>query len=424
MTDADRPGPVTNWAGNVTFTAGRVHRPSSVDELRRLVAGAGRVRALGTGHSFSRIADSPGELVSVAGLPPEVTIDPERRRMSVPAGIRYGELVTRLHRAGFGLPSLASLPHISVAGACATGTHGSGDRVGGLATAVSELELVTAAGDLLRLSRSADPDRFGGAVVGLGALGVVTRLTLQLVPAFQVRQYVYDDLPYAVLAQRWPEVFAAGYSVSVFTTWTGRSARQVWLKQRDPAAPPAGDWLGARLATGPRHPIPGGSPEHCTTQLGRAGPWYARLPHFRLEFTPSSGRELQSEYLVPRRRAGEALAGLDRIRDRIAPVLQICELRTVAADELWLSPSYQRDSLAIHFTWVADPAAVGRVLPAVEEQLAPLAARPHWGKLFGTSPAALRRCYPRWADFVRLAGELDPGGKFRNPLLDRYLPAG
>jgi xylitol oxidase len=418
--------PVTNWAGNVQFGASRVHRPSSVTELRRLVAGSRRIRALGTGHSFNPIADSPGALVSVAGLPPAVTVDATAGSATVAAGIRYGQLVTRLQRAGFGLPSLASLPHISVAGACATATHGSGDRVGNLATAVSGLELVTADGDLVQLRRDTGGDRFRGAVVALGALGVVTRLTLDLVPAYQVSQYVYDDLPHEVLAEHWAQVFGAAYSVSVFTTWTGPAARQVWLKQRLPGPadwPPPAGWLGARRAGRARHPIPGHCPQLCTEQLGAPGAWYARLPHFRPESIPSSGQELQSEYLLPRHRAGEVLAALDRVRHRIAPALQVCELRTVAADDLWLSPSYRRDTLAVHFTWVADLPAVTRAVTAVEEQLAPLAARPHWGKLFGLPPEQVRGSYPRWADFAALTRELDPDGRFRNDFLDRLLPA-
>jgi alditol oxidase len=408
---------VNNWAGNVTFAASHLHRPSTVDELRRLVAGSARIRALGTAHSFSRIADTSGELVSVAGLPAAVSIDPATSTATVAAGIRYGDLVTQLHEAGFGLPGMASLPHISVAGACATATHGSGNRIGNLATAVSAMELVTADGSLLALARA--DERFAGAVVGLGALGVVTSLTLDLVPAFEIAQYVYDDLPYETLLEQWDEVFATAYSVSVFTGWRRPYADQVWLKHREPWEAPQ-RWRGARLADGPRHPVPGAPPAFCTEQLGVPGPWYARLPHFRLEFTPSSGEELQSEFLVPRERTADALAAVHRIRDRVAPVLQVCELRTIAADELWLSMSYQRDSTAIHFTWIADPAAVMPVIAAVEEQLAPLAPRPHWGKLFGVPPEVVRSRYPRWDDFVALARDLDPAGKFGNEFLDGY----
>lgn len=416
----------TNWAGNVTFTAQRFHRPVSVPELQQVVAGSERVRALGSAHSFNRIADTPGDLISIADLPPTIEVDAERSTVTVGGGIRYGELAGHLHEAGYALANLGSLPHISVAGACATATHGSGVTNGNLATAVSGLELVAADGELVALSREADGDRFRGAVVGLGALGVVTTLTLDVVPTFHMRQYVYDALPFGQLDEHVEEIFASAYSVSLFTDWKGPWINQVWLKHRvdepDVASPPR-RWLGAELADGPRHPVAGRPTAHCTEQLGVPGPWHERLPHFRLEFTPSSGEELQSEYLLPRQQALPALIAIQRIHDQVAPVLQISEIRTVAADGLWLSPSYGRDSVAIHFTWIKDTAAVTPVLAAVEDQLAPFGARPHWGKLFGTSPAALRRRYERLPDFQRLRHRHDPTGKFGNDMLDRYVPA-
>jgi alditol oxidase len=416
---------MTNWGGNITFGAARVHHPSTVDELRRLVAGSVHIRALGTGHSFSPIVDSPGDLVSVAGLPPAIDIDAGRSTVTVGAGVRYGELAPHLHAAGFALANLGSLPHISIAGSCATGTHGSGDRNGSLAAAVSAVELVTADGDLVTLSREADGDRFGGVVVALGGLGIVTRLTLDLVPSFEVRQYVYDDLPPGQLEEHAAEIFASGYSVSLMTGWTGPGIDQVWLKRRidpDDDWTPGPRWMGATAADGPRHPIRRLSGHVCTEQRGVPGPWHERLPHFRLEFTPSSGQELQSEYLVPRRFGLDALNAIDGIRDRVAAVLQVCEIRTVAADDLWLSLCQGRDSLALHFTWVQDGPAVSDVLALIEERLAPYAARPHWGKLFGTDPDTMRGLYERLPDFVGLRHEFDPGGKFRNEFLDRYFP--
>ncbi|MGC4808504.1 FAD-binding protein [Micromonospora sp. DT233] len=410
--------PERNWAGNVRYAAARRHRPSSVDELRRLVAGSERVRAVGSGHSFNRFGDTVGDLVSLAGLPPTVEVDPRRRRVTVAAAVRYGDLATQLHAAGYALPTMASLPHISVAGAVATATHGSGNDIGNLATAVAALELVTADGDLLTVRREADGDRFAGMVVGLGALGVVTRVTLDVVPAFDVRQYVRLDLPRPAL----DEAFASAYSVSLFTDWRGGRIGQVWRKQLADAPPPAADWLGTTAAAGPVHPVPGMPTENCTAQLGEPGPWHDRLPHFRLGFTPSSGDELQSEYHLPRAAAAEALAALDPVAERIAEVLQVCELRTVAADELWLSPQYRRDSLAVHFTWVDDADAVAPVLAEVEGRLAPFTPRPHWGKVFTLDPAAVAAAYPRHADFLALLREADPAGKFRTPLLDRYFP--
>ena len=418
---------LTNWAGNVTFSAERTYCPFCVDELQRLVARSGHVRALGTGHAFNRIADTPGDLVSVDGLPRVIQIDAERACVKVSAGLRYSELAAHLHRAGYALHNLASLPHISVAGACATGSHGSGDANGNLATAVSAVELVTAAGEIALVSRESAGGRFRGAVVALGALGIVISLTLDLVPAFEVRQVVYTDLPRAAVDDNFDRIFSSAYSVSLFTDWRGPLFNHAWLKRRagdpDPWVAPQ-RWLGARLADGPRHPVPGMSAVHCTRQLGVPGPWHERLPHFRPDFTPSSGQELQSEYLVPRRRAVEALAAIDRIRDRVIPVLQISEIRTIAADDLWLSPSYRRESVGIHFTWVKDTAGVAAATAAIEEQLAPFAARPHWGKLFGMSSDAVRALYPRLPDFGGLMRHYDPAGKFRNELIDTYIPAG
>lgn len=420
-------GRLTNWAGNVTFSAQRVSRPESLGELRRIVAGRERVRALGTGHSFNPIADTPGDLVSVAGLPRVMEIDARRATVTVSAGLRYGELAGQLDAAGWALRNLGSLPHISIAGACATGTHGSGDANGNLATAVSALQMVTAGGDVVTASREDDGEQFDGLVVALGTLGIVTSLTLDLVPAFGIRQYVYEALPRDQLAEHLPDILASGYSVSLFTTWRGGPVEQVWRKclagPGDSPLPEPSRWHGAVLAGHPLHPVPGMSPENCTEQLGVPGPWHLRLPHFRLEYTPSSGEELQSEYLVPREQASAALAAIDYIRDLVAPVLQISEIRTVAADGLWLSPSYRRPSVAIHFTWIKDTRAVLPVLAAIEEQLAPLLARPHWGKLFTVSPEVVRGLYERLPDFQRLRGHYDPAGKFGNEMVDAYVPA-
>jgi len=396
---------MTNWAGNVTYRAARRHRPSTVDELRRIVAGATRVRALGTGHSFTPLVDAPGgDLVSLAGLPSTMDIDTRARTVRVAAGLRYGDAAPRLHEAGYALPNLASLPHLSIAGACATGTHGSGDRLGTLATSVSALELVTAGGDLLRLDRR--DARFPGAVVALGTLGVVTHLTLDLVGAYEVAQHVYEGLPFDRLLADLDAIFASAYSVSVFTDWALPTV-DVWVKRRTTDAP-APD-LAAEART-PRHPIAGEPPGHCTPQLGEPGPWYARLPHFRLEFTPSHGAELQSEYLVPRDRAVEALAALHAVRAAFAPLVLVGEIRTVAADDLWLSPAYRRDCLAIHWTWRPDEPGVRRALGRIEERLEPFAPRPHWGKLHHT-PQWTR--FPRRADFAALRDALDPAGTFQ-----------
>lgn len=420
-------GPKTNWAGNITFRAATVHQPESVPELCRIVAGAAHIRALGSGHSFNTIADSPGDLVSLGALPSTVDIDRERSTVTVGGGVRYGDLTGRLHAAGYALHNLGSLPHISVAGACATGTHGSG--TGNLATAVSAVQLVTADGGLVTLDRT--DDRFLGSVIALGTLGIVTALTLDIQPTYDIAQTLYVGLPLQAAAERLAPILAAGYSVSLFTDW-GPEVTQAWVKRRVDAAPASGatvaapppvPWaeLGATPADRPLHPVPGMPPEHCTEQLGAPGPWHERLPHFRHEFTPSHGAELQSEYFVPTRHGPAAVAAVAAIRDLVQPVLLTSEIRSVTADELWLSPAYGRDSVALHFTWLDDTAAVLPVVAAVEERLAPFEPRPHWGKVFGMDPAMVRAGYPRMPDFQRLMREYDPAGKFRNEFVDRYL---
>ena len=417
----------TNWAGNYTYGAARLHRPASVAEVQAVVAGATRVKVLGSRHSFNGVADTTGDLVSLERLDRVVALDPERRTVTVEGGIRYGTLADHLGRAGWALHNLASLPHISVAGACATGTHGSGDRNANLATAVSALELVTAGGDLVALSRERDGEDFRGAVVGLGALGAVVRLTLDVRPTYDVVQHVYEGLPFAELLEHLDDVLAGAYSASVFTTWSGPQVEQVWLKRvHQPGAPvdPPRGLLGAAPAADHRHPIAGLSAAHCTEQLGVPGPWHDRLPHFRMNFTPSSGAELQSDYLVPRAHARAALRAVDAMRARLAPLVLVSELRTVAADDLWLSPCYGRDCLSVHFTWKPDPGAVGALLPALEARLAPFDARPHWGKLFAAEPARLEALYGRLPAFRELVRRYDPAGKFRNAFLDAYVLGG
>ena len=409
--------PRTNWAGNVVFGAPGFHRPSSLSELQAVVARSGRIRVLATGHSFNDLADSPGSQVTLAGLPPEVSVDSARSVARVAAGLSYAELAVRLDAHGFALRNLASLPHISVAGACATATHGSGAANQNLAAAVAGLTLVTAGGDLAELTRE------DGAVVHLGALGVVSSLLLELVPSFDLSQWVYEDLPLDTLDDHFADLMASGYSVSMFTDWRAPRLTQLWIKQSPGLPSPVTQepWFTATPALSARHPVPGASPANCTEQLGVPGRWYERLPHFRPEFKPSAGDELQSEYLLPVAAAVPALHALNEIRDRLAPVLQICEIRVVAADRLWLSTCYDQDSVAFHFTWIADTAVVLPVVGQVERALAPFAPRPHWGKIFTVVPEDLRARYERLPGFLDLMRRFDPSGKFRNAYTDRYL---
>jgi xylitol oxidase len=408
-------GAVTNWAGNVSF-ASELQRPRTIEELQELVAAAEKVRVLGTGHSFNRIADSTGTLVSVADLPKVIEVGDGG--VTVSAGLRYGEVTAALQAQGLALHNLGSLPHISVAGACSTGTHGSGDTNGPLADAVSAITFVNASGELVTLTR--DDEDFAGSVISLGALGVTVSMTLDVQPAYQISQVVYDGLPVERLGTDFDAVMGSAYSVSAFTDWVDPDV-MVWRKRRELTAPDP-KWLGATLADGPRHPIKVMPADYATQQGGVAGPWNERLPHFRLEFTPSNGDELQSEYFVPRERAAEAFDVLRALGNRFAPVIQVSEIRTIAADDLWLSPSQGRDTVALHFTWIQDETAVRPVVAALEERLAPLDARPHWGKVFAADAATLAERYPKVKDFTALAANYDPTGKFRNEYLDTFLP--
>jgi xylitol oxidase len=408
-----------NWAGSHRYRAVRLHRPTTLEQVRELVAALPRVRVLGSRHAFSDLADS-AELVTLDGLPADVAVDHAAGTVSLPGGLRYGDLAEALDAEGVALANLASLPHISVAGAVATATHGSGDGNGNLATAVAGLELVTSGGELLAAARG-DPD-FDGLVVHLGALGAVTRLTLDVEPAYQVRQRVFEGLAWDALLEHFDQVSAAGYSVSLFTRW-GPAVEQVWVKDRVTADPEPvrGELFGAAPATVERHPILELDPVNCTPQLGVPGRWSDRLPHFRMGFTPSSGAELQSEYLVPRGHAVAAIQAVRGLAGVLRPVLQVSELRTVAADRLWLSPQYGRDTLAIHCTWTPEPAAVGRVLVELEAALRPFGARPHWGKVFLAGAATVAPLYERLGDFVALMVRLDPRGAFRNRWLEAHL---
>ena len=410
-----------NWAGTHAYRATRIHRPSTVEEVREIVARAPRIRVLGSRHSFSDVADS-AELVTLEGLPADVVVDRGRMTVSVGAGVKYGELAEALNAEGLALHNLASLPHISVAGAIATATHGSGDANGNLATAVAGLQLVTSDGELIDVAR--DDADFEGLVVGLGALGAVVRISVAIEPSYEIRQRVFERLAWDALFEHFDAIAATGYSVSVFTRW-GEDVEQVWIKSRVTDAPEEvrEELFGAVAATVDRHPIIGLDPVNCTPQLGVPGLWSDRLPHFRMGFTPSKGDEIQSEYFVPRPQAVAAIEAMRGLGDRLEPLLLVSEIRTMAADRLWMSPQYGQDTAAFHFTWKREPEAVLRALADVEAVLRPFGARPHWGKVFVARAADIAPLYERLGDFVGLMERLDPREAFRNAWLEERVLA-
>jgi xylitol oxidase len=408
-----------NWAGNYAYRAREIVAPRSVEEVQELVSRSSRIGFLGSRHSFNEIADSD-VLIVLSGLPEICEIDLAAATVTAGAGMTYGALALALARDGMALANLASLPHISIAGAVSTGTHGSGDANGNLATSVAALELIRADGELVAVRRG-DPD-FDGCVVSLGALGAIVRVTLDIQPAYEVRQRVWEEVPLQAILERFDDVMSLGYSVSLMTLWEA-TLYLVWIKTRvQPGeTEPVLELPGGRPAAHDMHPIPGLDPINCTPQMGVPGPWFERLPHFRMGFTPSNGNELQSEFLIDRRHAREALAAVSALGDLIRPVLQICEIRTILADELWLSPEYRRDTVAFHFTWQPDQARVEAALRVLEAALAPLHPRPHWGKVFVGEQMSMYELYPRLTDFVALAHRYDPRGAFRNPWLERFV---
>jgi xylitol oxidase len=413
----------TNWSGNYTYSTDRLLQPATVSEVQLAVKSCNKLRALGARHSFNGIADSTDNQISLTHLD-QMVLNREARTVTVGAGVTYSQLAPYLEGQGCAVHNLASLPGISVAGAIATATHGSGNKNGNLATAVSGLEVVDAEGKVLALSRKQDGDRFLGSVVHLGAIGVVTKVTLDVQPTFQISQVVYENLDMGQLKVHLDEIFASAYSVSLFTDWQNHRIGQVWVKRRVEAGSSpqfAPELLGATLATKKLHPLPGHSAESCTEQLGVPGPWFERLPHFRIGATPSSGAELQSEYLIPRERGYEAILAIEQLRDQVTPHLFISELRTIDADNLWMSTAYHRPSLGIHFTWKPDWPAVKNVLPMIEEKLAPFGARPHWGKLFTMPPSRIAPVYPQIARYQELLAHFDPHGKFRNRFVNANI---
>ncbi len=408
-----------NWAGNLEYSTEKLDLGKNLQQVQTIVRKYPKLKVLGTRHCFNDIVDTKDQFITVVGAEEVMDLDTKNKTVTVNGGLKYGQLAPLLHQKGFALHNLASLPHISVAGACATATHGSGEKNGNLATAVSAMEIVTADGEVMKLSREKDGEKFNAAVVHLGALGVVTKVTLDLQPTFSMDQYVYENLPLSQLKDNFDAIEGSGYSVSLFTNWASQAITEVWVKRKlnDPSIP-SKEFFGGKLAMKNLHPIPELSAENCTEQMGVPGPWYERMPHFKMGFTPSSGKELQTEYFVPRKNAVDAILAISKMGSQISPHLFTSEVRTIAADNLWLSPCYKQDSVAIHFTWKQDWAAVSKLLPVIEKELAPFNPRPHWGKLFTISPGLLEKRYEKLPEFRELAAQMDPKGKFRNAFLN------
>lgn len=412
-----------NWAGNYTYKAPNFFQPTTVAEVQELVKKPGKHKALGSTHCFNDIADSPMNQISTRKMDKVIELNAATKTITMEAGARYGDFCEQVYQKGFALHNLASLPHITVAGACTTATHGSGVTNGNLATGVLAVELVTPQGEIVNINKE-HPD-FNAVIVGLGAFGIITKLTLQLQNKFDVRQDVFTDMPFESVVNNFDAIMSAGYSVSLFTNWMDKKISEVWVKRRmDAEIKDLGkDFYGAKAATKDLHPVIAQSAESCSSQMGVPGPWYERLPHFKMGFTPSTGDELQSEFFVAHKDAVKAMIEVEKLKEGISPHLFITEIRTIAADNFWLSPCYKQDSVAIHFTWKPEATAVMEMIPKIETALAPFNVKPHWGKIFTINHDTLKARYEKFNDFLALAKKYDPDGKFSNAYLERNLYA-
>ena len=399
-----------NWSKNVDFNDRAYLQPESLAELQEIVKSNQKLRARGTAHCFNEIANTSSYAINLSRMPKLIEVDSAARSVRVAAGLKYGELAPILHKQGWALDNLASLPHISIAGSISTGTHGSGINNKNLANQVLSLDLVTAEGELRHIDRS-NP-AFHAIVVGLGMGGVIYQYELKIEPTYKIRQVIYPNIPLDVLQRNFDGIMGTAYSVSYFTDWSSEQVGNLWCKFRDAEVIPESIG-GCAQADKKYHPIPLVDPVACTDQLGEPGYWHERLSHFKLDFTPSVGEEIQTEFFVNRNDASAAIEAVSKLGAEISPLLWITELRTIAKDELWLSGAFQRDTLAIHFTWKKLD-AIYPVIEKVEAAIRPFNYRPHWGKVFTADATYLKSVYPKMGEFQALMQALDPGKKFEN----------
>jgi len=414
--------PGTNWAGNVKYE-GELFHPSSLGEIQNLIRGASGVKVVGGRHSFSAVANTrpEGTLLSLDSFKTISNVDRARLTVDVGAGVKYSDLCPVIARQGFTVENTASVLPINVVGASATGTHGSGTQ--SLAAQITGLQFVNGKGELVRLSQK-DGNDFSLTVVGLGGFGVVTGVTMKVVPNFEMRQRVWEEMPFDQFLKHFDKIMKAGYSVSAFTTWRGDTVSEVWVKRRatDGDSAPGSEWYGAKPAPRDRHPIVTMDPTPCTPQMGVVRQAWEILPHFRPDKPPSSrGHERHSEYSVPEKDAVAAMRALHAVGDKIGRALQISEIRTVKEDNLALSVAYRRPSVLLHFTWTENDADVTKAIPVVEEALRPFQPRPHWGKMSHLRGAELRENFPKLDDFRKFCEKHDPAGRFRNSFLDKSV---
>ena len=410
-----------NWAGNLTFSAKEFIEIDNISKLQQVVSNSQGVKVLATGHSFNAIGDTKDTLISLKNLSNGIEIDSQNAQALIPAGMAYADAARYLESKGWAFSNMASLGEVKIAGAISTGTHGSGSNNGVLSTSVVGLEIVLGSGELLTIDQS-NSEEFAGFVISLGALGVFTKIKMRIVPSFSVKQFVYENIGIQAVAENFDTVFNSAYSVSYFSNWAKNSTGQIWMKFLDDSSSDnlSDNWLGANQAKAKQHPVKINNPDPCTDQLGISGKWLYRLPHFKLDSSPASGDEVQTEYLVDRKYVKEYIQDLRTIGDEIAPRVYATEIRTIKSDELWLSGAYQRETVGFHFTWKKSDTLVD-FLPRIEEILGKHHGRPHWAKLFSVKSDELSARYPKYSNFEALLKKYDPKKKFRNKFIDQYF---
>jgi len=410
-----------NWAGNLTFSAKEYIEIDSISKLQSIVSKASGVKVLATGHSFNDIADTNQTQISIKNLSNKIEIDSIKKVVLVPAGMQYADVCRYLETKGWALFNTASLGEITVAGAMLTGTHGSGSNNPVLSDCVEGIEMVLESGEIFNISRE-DSDEFFGFVISLGALGVFTKLKLKIVESFSIKQFVYENIGIQSISENFDDVFDKSYSVSYFSNWKKNSTGQIWMKFLDnnnfPQLPSV--WLDGNIANANQHPVKVNDPSPCTDQMGVSGKWLYRLPHFKLDSSPASGDEVQTEYLVDRAYVSHYIDELSNIGDEIAARVYATEIRTIKADDLWLSGAHGRQTVGFHFTWKKSD-SLQTFLPKIEEILGNHNGRPHWGKLFSTPRENLIGRYPKYSNFEDLLKKYDPNKKFRNSFINRYF---
>ena len=431
-----------NWAGNVTATPARWERPASIDEIVRAVTTAGAegrcVRAVGSGHSFTPIAVAPGVALDLSGWTGIVAADTRTGLVTVRSGTRLRELNADLHWLGLALANLGDIDVQTVAGALSTGTHGTGAALGGLATQIEALQLVLADGSIVTCSARERPDLFAAARVGLGALGIITEVTLRCVPAFALAAEEGPE-PVEDVITRFGELAAAHDHFEFYWIPNGRNAL-VKQNNRLPAGQQAAPLSAARRFY--EYEVMENAAFGLLCRAGRRAPRiiprlnritsaalsrrsYSDHSH-RVFTTPRRVRFVESEYAIPAATAPEVLDELRREVPKLAdPVMFPVEVRVAAADDIWLSTAQGRPSayVAIHQYRGLPYEAYFALFESV---VARVGGRPHWGKMHTLDAARLRELYPHFGDFAAIRDEVDPDGRFTNPYLDRVLgpPAG